>query len=562
MAEAAVSDATLLPVRSYTIAPTRGEKGNSVFWYDSRRRRNRARFQGWEARGLDDSALAIPIAAIRELQERVLGDVLLPGDKGYEEATHVANPRFQFHPDVIVMCVVASDVAACLEVIEQFGIDFSIRSGGHNTAGYSGSNTMILDLSRLVGVFIDPVGLSAYVQPGCDWGRFNRAAEAFGLHLPGGACPDVCQGGYMQGGGYGFTARIFGMNCDQPDGLVVMLADRRIVVATPEINSDLFWAMRGTGNNFGVLLATAYPLRQGDQFLGFSVGFDLTSADTRAEAAAALSWMQDNFVRSVPQELGFQMVWVFEGAETGPLTPSWRIMGMYDGEQSDLETLLAPLLAQPGAGLQYYTGPMTYSALNEWLMTHPYEVPEFPPDIHPDPPAEDKVSRYITQTLAPDAWLTLMNYFVDSPNPYTTVAFEAYGGAISAQPDNLNAFIHRAVDFDCFMDVFWLKPEDEPVMEGYLNGWKEAIAPYWTGQVYQNYPSDDDTNFAAEYWGAEVYANLRQIKTKYDPNNVFRFPQSIPPVSASEPEVKDVSLHPGLREPIAALIPPRAPGSS
>lgn len=527
-----------------------------MFWYDSRRRRNRERFAAWAARGLEEAALAIPIQAIKELQNSIQGEVLLPGDPGYAKAAQLANPRFRFHPEVIVMCASIADVARCLSVIEQFDISFVLRSGGHSTAGYSGSNVMIVDVSGLDAVQVDPLNRLATVGPGCNWGKFNQTVEQFGLHLPGGACPDVCQGGYMQGGGYGFTARIFGMNCDQPLAMLVMLADGRIVQASPSVNADLFWAMRGgTGNNFGILLQTVYPLQDGDQFLGFSISWDLSTPDARADAARALSWMQDNFVRSAPAQLGYQMVWVFEGPSGGPMTPTFRMMGMYDGTQTDLAELLAPLLAQPGTQLQYYTGPMVYSALNEYLMTHPYDVPEFPPNIEPDPPAENKVSRYIGQTLQPADWLALMDYFVTSPNPYSIVAFEAYRGAIGARDTTFNAFVHRNVDFDCFMDVFWLRPEDEPVMQAYLDGWEARIAPHWSGQVYQNYPSDGDGNFGEEYWGPTLYRVLRYIKAKYDPGNRFRFPQSIQPIGGSDAPAAPTGefTHPALGEPISYL---------
>lgn len=509
-----------------------------MYWYDSRKIRNQQTFDAWDSRDIDDAANAIPQQAIKKLQESIQGSVLIPGDPGYEQATRLANPRFNFHPEVIVMCEAISDVQECLALITKYAITFSIRSGGHSTAGYSGNNVMMLDVSRLDGVFVDPEELIAIVQPGCTWGAFNKAAEIYGLHLPGGACPDVCQGGYMQGGGYGFTARIFGMNCDQPKYFYVMLADGSITQASATTNPDLFWAIRGgTGNNFGVVLATTYPMRVGDTFLGFSVSWDLVSPENRLDAARSLTWMQDNFVRSVTAKLGFQMVWVFDGPDVGPKAPSWRLMGMFDGTQGELEGVLAPLLAQPGANLQYFTGPMKYSALNEYLMSNPYEVPEFPPHINPDPPEENKASRYLARTLNPNEWLTLLDYFMSSPNPYTTVAFEGYGGAISARDVTFNAFVHRDVDFDCFMDVFWLQPENRQLMERYLDGWIRTIEPFWSGQVYQNYPSDGDGNFAQQYWTPQVYKKLRQIKFKYDPGDVFRFPQSIPPLD--EPVVGD-----------------------
>ena len=136
--------------------------------------------------------------------------MLLPGDKGYQQATHLANPRFEFHPELIVLCAGMADVGTCMGVINEFDISFAVRSGGHSTAGYSGNNVMMLDVSALNGVHLIPENRLALVGPGCTWGDFNNAVEAFRFHLPGGACPDVCQGGYMQGGGYGFTRESLG----------------------------------------------------------------------------------------------------------------------------------------------------------------------------------------------------------------------------------------------------------------------------------------------------------------------------------------------------------------
>lgn len=529
-----------------------------MMWSDSKARRNKARLA--QSKGLAATASApptLPPGAIAELQANIQGTVVLPGDPNYSKDSGLANPRFVDHPEVIVYCEVGSDVAECLKVAQKYTVPMVVRSGGHSTAGYSGNNGMILDVSLLNGIGVHPNVPSVNVGPGCNFGNFNKAIEAFDLHAPGGACPDVCQGGYMQGGGYGFTARMFGMHCDQPELSFVMLANGKIVEASPTVNSDLFWAIRGgTGNNFGVLLNTVIPLRRGATFNGFSICWQLTGDSGVSNAANALSWLQENFIRTATPDLGFQMMWVFEGPDMGPKVPYFLIRGMYDGSEAQMLDTLAPVLALAGATLQYTTGPMVYSALNEHLLTLPYEIPEFPPNIVPYPPMENKLSRYIADTVPPDGWATLMEHFLNSPNPFTTVAFEVYGGAINARDTYFNAFVHRDVDFDCFMDVFWLSADQEPVMMAFLAEWEELITPYWNGMVYQNYPFEGDTEFAAHYW-AGAYTSLQLIKHKYDPSNFFQFPQSIVPSDTAAP---GAFVHPGIAEPISYQPAPKAPG--
>lgn len=513
-----------------------------MLWYDSKARERAQRIAGWEA----DAAAKAPAKAPAptrlphkyavELQQNIIGDVVLPGDPDYNTDRMLSNPRFSSFPQVIVYCEAESDVAECLKVAREVGLAVVVRSGGHSTGGFSSNDGFLIDVSRLNDVCVDPRGLAAWAGPGTNFRKFNAKIESYGLHTPGGACPDVCVGGYMQGGGYGFTARIFGMNCDQVEAVRVMLADGRIVYADRDWNRDLYWAVRGgTGSNFGVLLGAKYKLHRGDQFSGFSVVWSMDTDAGARQAAEAISWLQANFMRDgAPDRLGYQMIWVFEGPEGQPRTPLLLMRGMYRGESSELKTILGPVLALPGATLQTLYEPTTYSTLNADLLSKPYEVPEFPPNTEPYPPAEAKTSRYIEELVSADGWLELIRYFLSSPNPYTTVAMEIYGGGIEAKPALENAFIHRNVYCDVFFDVFWLEDSDRDEMLAYSRGWGEKIAPFWNGRIYQNYPSPHDPAFGENYWGS-LYPAMRAIKTKYDPDNLFRYPQSIELLPVGEP---------------------------
>ncbi|WP_322890866.1 FAD-binding oxidoreductase [Yoonia sp. 76] len=471
----------------------------------------------------------------------------MPGDPDYERDRRLANPRFSHFPDVIVYCEVESDVAECLRVAALAEMSVVVRSGGHSTAGFSSQPGFLIDVSRMNDVFVEPAALRVWAGPGTTFRKLNAKIASFGLHTPGGACPDVCVGGYVQGGGYGFTARIFGMNCDQVEAVRVMLADGRIVTADVTQNCDLFWAVRGgTGSNFGVLIDVCYRLYQGNSFAGFSITWSIAGETGLQNTAAALEWLQANFMRTAPAGLGYQLIWVFEGPEGAPREPLLLMRGMYRGSKDDLSRLLSPVLARSGATLQALYDPMPYTDLNCVLLTQPYEVPQFPPNVSPMPPPEAKLSRYLDRPVSAREWLPLLRHFLASPSPYTIAAMEIYGGAIE-RPLVPNAFVHREVDCDLFFDVFWLTPAEKAPMLAYLDAWEKLVAPIWSGRVYQNYPSPEDPDFGQHYWG-EVYPVLRSVKTKYDPTNRFKYPQSIPPL---DPGAAGSDL-PGLSEPIRA----------
>lgn len=526
-----------------------------MLWWDGRARAAAERIAAWQARdGLDATMVAVAARLLPTFD----GHIVLPGDPDYDKDRRLANPRFDPHPAMIAYCASEADVVQILTVAREYTASFVMRSGGHSTGGFSAGPGIVLDVSMMDHVSVDPVTRTAIAQPGCNFGAFNKAIEQYDLHIPGGACPDVCQGGYFQGGGYGFTARIFGMHCDQATAIRMVLWDGSVVTADDDVNSDLFWAVRGgTGNNFGVLVATTYELYQGSTFCGFSVQFDLSTATGVQDAANALTWIQEEFVLQTTNALGFQMMFVFEGPTLETRVPYFLVRGVYAGTEQDMLDTIAPLQQRPGATLQYTLGPTVYSALSGHLLSQPYEVPQFPPDMTPMPPPEDKVSRYIADVVDPAGWTTLIDHFLASPNPYTTVAFEGYGGTINATPTYHNAFVHRDVHFDVFFDVFWDSDAGEQPMIDYLDDWKAKIAPYWNGHVYQNYPEEVDADYADHYW-AGALPGLVAVKNKYDPQNVFTFAQAVP----TSTDAAAGFVPPGVDTPIVHLVAPdRPPGT-
>lgn len=529
-----------------------------MLWYDARAQRTAERFAYWDTLETEKGAewYPLPRGAARALQKGLAGSLVLPGDDKYNADRKLANPKFDFHPQAICYCLNAADVRLVLQVCAEYGLHFVVRAGGHSTAGFSGTNDVILDVSDMNAVTVvpDPVAPGVWIESGAEFGDINANLEMFGYHLQGGACPNVHQGGYMQGGGYGWTARMYGMHCDAATNMMVMLFDGTIVMANERSNADLFWAMRGgTGNNFGVLLSTYYPVRVGDLFCGYSIRFNMQTM-AREDLGAVLTWLQENYALSMSDKIGTQGIWVWEGPEGTPRTPWFLLRGMYDGTYDAMLAELAPVLALPRAELQYTKEPTKYSELTEYLLSYPYEVPQFPKGITPFPPAEDKVSRIIERVLAPGDWAVLLDHFLQTPNPYTILAMEFYGGAINAHPTTYNAWVHRDGYCDTFLDVFWLSEDEKPVMLAYLEAWKEKIAPMWDGHAYQNYPQMVEPAYWDQYFGSN-YPGLQRVKAKYDPENVFAFPQGIVADPCAD-GVTDPALCEALAAPIARVSVP------
>jgi len=495
-----------------------------MIWYDSRDWKKPA-----PPRKAARTPVPLPDEFVEFLREQISGDVILPDDEGYDEQRRNSNNLFDNYPTVIVMCETTEDIACCIKVAAESKFPTVVRSGGHSTGGFSTpDDTIVINIRRKDKVDIATDGSHVWVDAGCNFGTLNAALEMRNLHMPGGACRDVCIGGYMQGGGYGFTSRIFGMNCDQVVAFDIMCADGEIRRCDADNEPDLFWAVRGgTGSNFGVLLRVCFKLQPSAQFAGFSVRWDLGAPFGAEYAANALAFLQSEFSHEeVNDDLGFQMIWVYEGPEGQLRKPYLLMRGMYKGGREKMLDLLEPVLKLPGAVLEYEFSPLPYTMLNTILLTVPYEVPQFPRDMETVPP-ESKLSRILSRALDTSQWRTLIDHFLKSPNDYTTIAMEMYGARINKMDKDDNAFQHRDDYCDLFCDVFWTTEDERTKMEAYIQEWEKAVDPFWDGSVYQNYPRPGDHRFSGEFWTPEAYRRLCDIKRETDPNNVFRFPQGV-----------------------------------
>jgi hypothetical protein len=495
-------------------------------------RRDHALFEHWDR--LDERLFErAPRARLKQAQAGLQGHVVLPGSPDYDADRKLFNPVFNDYPIVIIYCAVESDVAIALSLAQDLVLPFTVRSGGHCTAGFSAGPGALIDVSALNDVTIDTVANIATVGTGCPFSKFDLALDGCGLHVPGGECPDVCIGGYVQGGGYGFTSVTYGMNCDNVIDMRVMLADGRIVTASESVNVDLWWAMRGgTGGTFGVLLSVRYRLRPLGQVFGWALIWPLQTETDFDKATGALMTLQSGYMLDrLPPALNIQVSLCYQPGTQGGLPPTapqqpyLMVRGLYVGSQSDGQAAIQPLCDLPGAITQW-TKMDSYYNLNKDLLNVPYGMPCLAPDS--PMPCEDKASRYVTRQLAPAEWRALLDYFVTAPNTVTYFYVEFYGGAINAYPAQGNAFVHRSAAFNAVLDVFWFDEADRAASEDFLMGWMNLMAPVWNGEIYQNYPRLDEPEYGASYW-ADAQAGLYAVKLKYDPTHAFRFAQEIGP---------------------------------
>lgn len=470
-----------------------------------------------------ESGLPYNLDAAANFELALVGEVVFPWDTDYDRDRQESNPAFQRYPIMIVYCEVENDIRLSLAFAKRYGLWVAARSGGHSTAGYSvNDGGMVIDTSRIKYVHVDKTSMTAVVGAGTNFGFLNAKLDAHQVHVPGGACEDVCVAGYMQGGGFGYTSRNFGMNCDNVLSFRMMLRDGGIVNASPEENSDLFWAVRGgTGGNFGILLEITYRVHPLSHLWGFALIWDSRNA------AEVMTVLQNHYTKTgASQKLGYM-----GNIATHDGKPIFALQGMFVG---DRENGLAELQRLREVGNPDLAVDITlpYGQLDLYLDGHPYPIPQLPPGNV----KEVKQACYISRMLSGGDWKKILDYYTSEPPPLSanTAVIEGYGGAINARSPFFNAFIHRDATMDFFVDAFWVGDEGESDAVEWLDGYMKVLEPYQNGHVYQNYPRNTLQDYRWNYWG-DAFPTLLAVKNKYDPPPYFfHYQQSIKPYGEGE----------------------------
>jgi FAD binding domain/Berberine and berberine like len=467
--------------------------------------------------------LGVTTATLVAIDQQMLGELILPGMNLY--------PKFRMgqglsvfdegSPLLVFHCMDAHDVWLALKATHDHGWPFVARSGGHSTAGFSSNSETIIDLTGLDDIAVLE-GNRVSVGPGVTFGKLNRFMKQHRLHIPTGNCDDVRCGGYVQGGGYGYTSRQFGLQCDSVAEATVLLGDGRTVKASADVNRDLFWAIRGgTGNNFGIIVNIVYQAVLLGEIWGFVYTWDAENAP------GAMARAEDAFGPSKGLEIGYTGNITTVEAD-GVHKPVYMMSGIcVDGQQTG-KTALAPMLSL-GSPTCMLDEVGYYFDINNAVEG---KLPGIPEPIGQT--YEIKSSGYLSKPMGLDGWRRLFGYFVDNiakTNPYNLVVLEAYGGAINRVLWDATAFIHRDAIMEIYIDAFWRKEGGLGTYDQaqtWMDGINALLKPYLNGHWYQNYPQRDMPNFRWQYWG-DAFNGLFFVKRKFDPGSRFSYEQCISP---------------------------------
>ncbi len=431
-------------------------------------------------------------------------------------------------PRIIAYCLTEEDVRTALLWAQHPSRDWliSVRSGGHNTAGYHLCNGMVIDLSRMKTVSVDEPARLVTCQAGVTFQDLGTALKGKGgLLVPGGTCPTVCVAGFTLGGGYSLASRTYGMCCDRVQQIRVMTWSGAVHVASETQDPELFWALRGgSGGQFGVLLDVTYDAPCQPEFWGFVAQWSLDDAEE------VLSHLEQHFtwwVHNKPEKFGYLGALSHLVQEGDPSKVedecSLAILGMYAGTKAEGMQALAELLGTGSVTLRY-DKVADYPTINTELFTLlPYGALDLAS-------GSSMASSGLVEPASDPDWTSLVEVARNMPNPGNLIAMEPYGGAIGARPDSFNAFPHRGMKFDLMVDSFW-NPEwqynkSRSSAQEWLDQALNVLAPAFAGRVYVNYAQPDLLNYRRSYW-AQHFGMLLTIKQQMDPQQIFRFPQSI-----------------------------------
>jgi len=469
-------------------------------------------------------------AALAALSAGFAGSVIGAGAKGYNDARQGFMHGYQEFPQLIAFCTCESDVVAALAFARASGLKVVARSGGHSTAGFSVNDQMVVDTSRLSHVLIDRAALRARVGAGTKFRKLNLMLDAARLHVPGGGCETVCVAGYMQGGGYGFTSRLFGMNCDLVEAVTLVLADGRVLRASAERHADIFWAVRGgTGNQFGILTEIEYRLVPLDRLFGFGLRFPLGTGAQIATAARVLADVQTHYCTGGVPGIGMQAMLMNLPTAEHPAgqIPALCLRGLYHGTMAQARAALGPVLAHvtdEAAQIEIWQDGR-YLHLNEILLqtVHP-PGQDMPAVAMNTKPLVD--SRIVSDRHGPDRWAELIAHFLRAPDKTSFVAMECYGGAINEVAPDATAFVHRRDSLDLFAWSFWTFDRTAQAAADWLDEFGRIAGAMGNGRRYQNYPRRGNPGFARAYFGDNL-DRLVAIKRACDPTNLFAYEQGL-----------------------------------
>jgi FAD/FMN-containing dehydrogenase len=451
-----------------------------------------------------------------DLQQGLRGWVITRSDADYDEVRALYNGMIDKRPLMIARCVDVADVITAVNFGREQGLLIAVRGGGHNGPGLgSCDDGLVIDLSMLKSVRVDPANGTARVDPGCTSGDVDHATHPFGLAVPFGIVSTTGIAGFTLGGGTGYLTRKYGLTVDNLLEADVVLADGSFVTASPTEHADLFWALRGGGGNFGVVTSFLFQAHPVSTVFAGPIFWDATHAKTVMRAYR-------DYLPSAPEELG-----IFVGLKTVPSmepfpTEGWgkracAIIGAYNGPAAEGEKALAPILDAVPAPIFNWMTEMPFPAMQalfdlllpkglQWYWKGDFVV------SLPD----EAIDTHIAQAAKAPSELSLMHlYPID--------------GAVQRVPSDATAWSVRNATWSMVIAGIDPDPAKAQALKTWGRAYWQAVHPFNLEGAYVNFMMDDEAEGRVQASYGENYQRLASIKAKYDPENLFRVNQNIQP---------------------------------
>src|SRR5215469_4664515 len=452
--------------------------------------------------------------SLQELAASLHGELVLPDTPSYESARGVWNGTADRHPALIVRCADVEDVRAAVTFAREQDMEASVRSGGHSMAGY-GTNDggLVIDLSLMKAITVDPERRIARIEPGLTWGEVARTLQPYSLVLTSGDTSSVGVGGLLLGGGIGWMVRKHGLAIDRLRAVELVTADGEILRASADEHAELFWGLRGGGGNFGVATAFEVDLHPARMVLGGAVFYDAAEAESIVRAYA-------RYAASAPDELTTMAM--FMAAPPAPFIPPEKqgtavvaLLVCYTGDLAEGTRVVAPLrqLATPIADV---ISPMPYPAM--FALTQEATTRGL----------QHAVRSLFLRTLDDEVIHTIVEEAAAIMSPMTLVQLRVLGGAMSRVATDATAFAHRDKQALVMATSFAPQAADAgPARVRTQQIW-QALRPYADG-VYVDFLEDEGERRVHEAYPKAAYARLAALKKRYDPTNLFHLNQNIAP---------------------------------
>jgi hypothetical protein len=445
---------------------------------------------------------ASEIALLRQL---IRGEVVAPGDAAYDQARRVWNGMIDRRPGAVVYCAGSDDVVAAVKFARSRSLLVAVRAGGHNIGGASVCDGgLVIDLSRMKQIEVDPIKRTARAQAGLNLGEFDAATQAHGLAITMGVNADTGIAGLTLGGGFGKLGRKYGLSCDNLISAQIVTAEGRLLHVSATDHADLFWAIRGGGGNFGIVTTFEYRL--------FSVGPTLLAGPILHPYDRARDAMRfyQAFACSAPDELSLDAALA--------TTPSgervFSISPCYMGPIEEGERILKPLRVH-GTPIQDQIAQRVYVDIQS------------AGDVNFPRGRRYYWKAQFLRELSDPAIDVLLGTYASAPSG-SLLVLQHVGGAIARVPVSDTPYANRDALYDCFPISIWDNPEEDALRIRWARELWDAMRPFSTGGVYANNLGEEGTERVEAAYG-ENYPRLLALKNKYDPTNFFRLNQNIEP---------------------------------